>query len=52
MGKIKPNSPDCSVDVVEETTILFSWAFTPKAKTANRALINKFEMSFFMNVNK
>jgi hypothetical protein len=32
MGSMNSNNPDCSVEVVEETTILFSWAIVGDAK--------------------
>jgi hypothetical protein len=32
MGSMNSNSPDCSVEVVEEITILFSWAIVGDAK--------------------
>jgi hypothetical protein len=54
MGSMNSNKPDCSVEVVEETTILFSWAMAGDAKKtilvkviasrrANRDLIRYFQ---------
>jgi hypothetical protein len=54
MGSMNSNSPDCSVEVVDDTTMLFSWANAWELfiKIATKALINKFEISFFINIKK
>jgi hypothetical protein len=54
IGRMKLNRPLCSVEVVEETTMLLSWAYTWELdiKTANKAPINRFEMGFFIGLNK
>jgi hypothetical protein len=55
MGSMNSNNPDCSVEVVEETTILFSWATAGDAKKTilvkaiaskrvDRNLINTFRL--------
>jgi hypothetical protein len=45
-----PKSPDCSVEVVEETMMLFSWAKTDELfmKIAKRRLRTALSRSFFI----
>jgi hypothetical protein len=38
IGRMKPNNPDCSVEVVEVTVMNFSWAWTGSASAAAAAI--------------
>jgi len=43
IGKMNPKRPDCSVEVVEERTILFSWAKAGLADSMDMLVMNRSE---------